>query len=139
MTGEAEVDKPLRVDSLGHLLKDLDPSSIVLNQVIVGREWFINFRFPDYEKARMVDSELGQIPEGWERVSFSELLEFSLGGDWGKEEPTSKEKCPVAIIRGTDFEDVRYGKNLRSPLRFIPEASGYRIGSNSIQNALSYQ
>ena len=29
------------------------------------REWFVNFRFPGHEKARMVDSPLGKIPEGW--------------------------------------------------------------------------
>lgn len=28
-------------------------------------EWFINFRFPGYEKAKFVDSEMGEIPEGW--------------------------------------------------------------------------
>jgi len=30
------------------------------------REWFVNFRFPGYEKVEMVDSQLGPIPEGWE-------------------------------------------------------------------------
>ena len=29
------------------------------------REWFVNFRFPGHEKVRMVESELGPIPEGW--------------------------------------------------------------------------
>jgi len=29
------------------------------------REWFVNFRFPDHEKVRIVESELGPIPEGW--------------------------------------------------------------------------
>ena len=29
-------------------------------------EWFVNFRFPGYEQVKMVDSELGLIPEGWE-------------------------------------------------------------------------
>lgn len=30
------------------------------------REWFVHFRFPGYENANMVESELGLIPEGWE-------------------------------------------------------------------------
>ena len=30
------------------------------------REWFVNFRFPGHEQVKMVDSELGLIPEGWE-------------------------------------------------------------------------
>jgi type I restriction enzyme S subunit len=29
------------------------------------REWFVNFRFPGHEKVKMVDSEMGLIPEGW--------------------------------------------------------------------------
>jgi type I restriction enzyme S subunit len=87
------------------------------------REWFINFRFPGHEKVKMVDSPLGPIPEGWERVGFHELLKSSLGGDWGKDSLTVKETCPVAVIRGTDFGDVRYGNSLRVPERYISEAS----------------
>ena len=30
------------------------------------REWFVKFRFPEYEKVKMVESELGMVPEGWE-------------------------------------------------------------------------
>lgn len=30
------------------------------------REWFVHFRFPGHENVKMVDSELGMIPEGWE-------------------------------------------------------------------------
>lgn len=30
------------------------------------REWFVNFRFPGHEKVKMVESELGLIPGGWE-------------------------------------------------------------------------
>jgi len=35
------------------------------------REWFMEFRFPGHETVKMIDSELGEIPEGWEvrRVS----------------------------------------------------------------------
>jgi type I restriction enzyme, S subunit len=29
------------------------------------REWFVEFRFPGHEDVRLVDSELGLIPEGW--------------------------------------------------------------------------
>jgi type I restriction enzyme S subunit len=30
------------------------------------REWFVHFRFPGHKGVRMVESELGLIPEGWE-------------------------------------------------------------------------
>jgi type I restriction enzyme S subunit len=29
------------------------------------QEWFVQFRFPGYEQVKMVESELGMIPEGW--------------------------------------------------------------------------
>lgn len=39
------------------------------------REWFVEFRFPGHEGVRMVDSELGPIPEGWGVVSASTAVE----------------------------------------------------------------
>ncbi len=36
-------------------------------------EWFVKFRFPGQEHTKMVDSELGLIPEGWEVKKLEEL------------------------------------------------------------------
>lgn len=44
------------------------------------REWFVNFRFPGHEKAGMVESELGPIPEGWQVQQFSEVADLSRSG-----------------------------------------------------------
>lgn len=30
------------------------------------REWFVHFRFPGHENVKMVESEMGLMPEGWE-------------------------------------------------------------------------
>jgi type I restriction enzyme S subunit len=38
------------------------------------REWFVKFRFPGHEKARMVDSPVGKIPDGWEVVTVEEIV-----------------------------------------------------------------
>ena len=32
---------------------------------MIYREWFVNFRFPGHENVKLVESELGPIPEGW--------------------------------------------------------------------------
>jgi len=47
------------------------------------REWFVNFRYPSHldnidadGKPKLIDSPLGQIPEGWEAKSLGELVEF---------------------------------------------------------------
>ena len=39
-------------------------------------EWFVKFRFPGHEKVKIVDSELGLIPEGWEVKRFGELVYY---------------------------------------------------------------
>lgn len=37
------------------------------------REWFVNFRFPGHEKVKMVESEMGLIPEGWTPSAVGKL------------------------------------------------------------------
>ena len=44
------------------------------------REWFVKFRFPAYQHTRFTDSPLGQIPEGWEVVPFTEIADVLSGG-----------------------------------------------------------
>jgi type I restriction enzyme S subunit len=36
-------------------------------------EWFARFRFPGHEGVRMVESELGLVPEGWETVRMEDV------------------------------------------------------------------
>jgi Restriction endonuclease S subunits len=36
-------------------------------------EWFVRFRFPGHEQVKMVESELGLIPEGWKAASLGEV------------------------------------------------------------------
>ena len=40
-------------------------------------EWFVHFRFPGHEKVRMVESELGLVPEGWRIHQLFELAEVN--------------------------------------------------------------
>jgi type I restriction enzyme S subunit len=40
---------------------------------LIYREWFVHFRFPGHEGVKMVNSELGPIPEGWEVKALSEI------------------------------------------------------------------
>jgi type I restriction enzyme S subunit len=45
----------------------------------VYEEWFVRFRFPGHEGVRMVESELGLVPEGWRLLRLGELVEFQKG------------------------------------------------------------
>lgn len=38
-------------------------------------EWFVRFRFPGHEQSRIVESELGLIPEGWSVGTLSDIVE----------------------------------------------------------------
>jgi type I restriction enzyme S subunit len=44
------------------------------------REWFVDFRFPGHESVQLVNSTLGQIPEGWDACTFGGLYNTSSGG-----------------------------------------------------------
>jgi type I restriction enzyme S subunit len=44
------------------------------------REWFVNFRFPDHEKVKMVNSEAGLIPEDWTVEPITNVAEILGGG-----------------------------------------------------------
>jgi type I restriction enzyme S subunit len=47
---------------------------------MIYREWFVNFRFPGHEKVKMVESETGIIPEGWEMRTLPNLCSKVIDG-----------------------------------------------------------
>jgi len=40
---------------------------------MIYREWFVNFRFPGYEKVKMLESGTGPIPDCWNVVSLRDV------------------------------------------------------------------
>ena len=105
------------------------------------REWFVEFRFPGHENVPRVASSIGDIPKGWEAVPFEMLLASMTGGDWGSDQPTERESAEVRIVRGTDFDEVAYGGELRAPFRFIKPSSlksrGLRPGDVIVENSIN--
>lgn len=67
----------------------------------------------------MQESELGEIPEGWNATPFGELLEKTIGGDWGKEALDEKHTEKVRILRGTDLPNVHSGNDSGVPVRYV--------------------
>lgn len=41
------------------------------------REWFVNFRYPDFEENKLIESELGMIPEEWDVKTVSQAVEIN--------------------------------------------------------------
>ena len=55
----------------------------------------------------------------WESGTFSDLIESTLGGDWGKESPSRKNTEMVYCIRGADIPEVKAGNKGKMPTRYI--------------------
>ncbi|MFC0343798.1 restriction endonuclease subunit S [Epilithonimonas hispanica] len=68
------------------------------------RQWFI-------EEAK----------EDWEELPFSEWINETVGGDWGKETLQDEFTKEVYCIRGTDIADLLIGIPTKTPIRFVKE------------------
>jgi type I restriction enzyme, S subunit len=76
------------------------------------QEWFVKFRFPGCEQVKMVESELGLIPEGWEVKELGELIDIKHGyafkSKFYSDEPTSKILLtPGNFAIGGGFQDKK--------------------------------
>ena len=90
--------------------------------------WFVDFEFPNEEGlpyksngGKFVESELGRIPKGWKVGTISEIIESTLGGDWGKEFKEGNYTREVFCIRGADIPDIKKGTRGKMPIRYILE------------------
>ena len=72
---------------------------------VVFKEWFIKFKYPGHEKVKMVDSELGKIPEGWEVKNFVELLKLKHGHGF-KSEEFGEERTNRVLVRMGNFKET---------------------------------
>ena len=55
----------------------------------------------------------------WTTGTFSELIQSTLNGDWGKEIPTGNSTEKVYCIRGADIPEVKTGNKGKMPTRYI--------------------
>jgi type I restriction enzyme, S subunit len=71
------------------------------------REWFVCFRYPSHEDVPLVNSDLGQVPEGWPIVSIYDVAEVIRGRSYSKSEILESGGVPFlnlkCINRGGGF------------------------------------
>ncbi|MDC3342667.1 restriction endonuclease subunit S [Pseudomonadales bacterium] len=79
----------------------------------------INDLFPD----ALVDSEIGEIPEGWETTFLSNQLSFVLGGDWGKADGSDATPHECRCVRGADIANLQQFVWSDMPTRYLKESS----------------
>jgi type I restriction enzyme S subunit len=70
------------------------------------REWFVHFRFPGHESCRLVESPLGEIPEGWEVGRLDEVLVLQRGFDLPKSDRVDGSVPIYAATGVTGFHDT---------------------------------
>jgi type I restriction enzyme, S subunit len=68
------------------------------------REWFVHFRFPGHEGVRLVESELGLVPEGWEIKRLSTLVMTQ----YGYTESANEDVVGPKYVRGMDINKQSY-------------------------------
>jgi type I restriction enzyme, S subunit len=77
------------------------------------REWFVNFRYPNHEdnldangKPKLIDSPLGQIPEGWEVKRLDDYVTLQRGFDLPKAKRNTEGSIPIYAASGlTGYHD----------------------------------
>ena len=93
------------------------------------REWFVNFRYPEHEKFKMVDSPLGMIPEGWEFQRLDKLCSSVLDGDWIETKDQGGEAYRLLQISNIGLGDfVETGK-----FRYVTQETFDRLRCTEIQ------
>lgn len=63
----------------------------------------------------------GWVPKGWLLTPFGELLDKTIGGDWGKDSIDEKHTERCRIIRGTDIPNISESNFDRVPDRWVQE------------------
>ena len=62
------------------------------------QKWFVKFRFPGHEQVKMVESELGLIPEGWEAKELSDVcVRITDGSHWSPK--SVDDGYPMASVK----------------------------------------
>jgi type I restriction enzyme S subunit len=127
---------------------------------MIYREWFVHFRFPGHEQARMVESELGPMPEGWEVKRLGDICTILMGQspksefyneageglpfhqgvkDFGDRFPTDRVYCTL-LNRVAEAGDILF--SVRAPVGRINIASKKIVigrGLSAIRNKTGNQ
>ena len=72
------------------------------------REWFVHFRFPGHEDCRLVESPLGEIPEGWEVKRLGDVTTKIGSGATPKGGKGAYKTEGIHLIRSLNIYDYSF-------------------------------
>ncbi len=83
-------------------------------------EWFVKFKFPGYEKVKMIDSdtEYGMIPEGWKIGTINEIVNVISGFPF--KGSTYQETGRYKIVTIKNVHDGKFILNFDSFIDVLP-------------------
>jgi len=81
-------------------------------------KWFVNFDFPGASEERYLN-EYGDFPTELDLVPMRELIDETIGGEWGKENPEGRYINAIKCIRGTDIPNVAKAYYDDVPTRYV--------------------
>jgi type I restriction enzyme S subunit len=83
------------------------------------REWFVHFRFPGHEQVRLVDSQLGKIPEGWKVGVINDAARLLSGFAFKSE--TFVDDGEYRLVTIKNVHDGRFVEESDSLLDALPD------------------
>ncbi len=99
-----------KIENNNQIIKNLE-----LTAQTIFDEWFVKFRFPGHGKVKMVESEMGEIPEGWEVKKVSDVAHLNKGVSYTSAEINTEHKGAALInlgnfLRGGGFnsDGIKY-------------------------------
>jgi len=72
------------------------------------REWFVNFHFPGHANVKLVDSPLGQIPEGWGVTKLKEITTKIGSGATPRGGKNAYKESGITLIRSLNVYDYNF-------------------------------
>jgi len=108
---------------------------------LIYREWFVNFRFPGYEKIKFVNSEMGKIPEGWEVGCIKDLYGLQPGYAFKSKDLFDVGQYPIIKIRNIQHpmidilncEYIQDGKIIEMVNKFVLSEGDFLIAMTGAQ------
>ncbi len=81
-------------------------------------DWFVEYNFPGVSSSTH-ETEYGVFPDNLNLVPLQDLVQDTLGGEWGKEQPEGKYINEIKCIRGTDIPNIQIAYYQDIPVRYV--------------------
>jgi len=92
---------------------------------MIYKEWFVNFKFPGYEKTKFVDG----LPEGWKKTNLFDVAVIKYGYAFkGKYFNEDGNGYPIIRIRDIPKQEIRFFTTEKTDESYIVKRGDLVIG-----------